>query len=205
MAFLGGFLGIFPIVNAPHLFGSAQTLNMIEIILDIVNCHSETLLFNILGLLLYIVPIFLVTILNKFTKINMKILSLAVDTLCIFTMWLFPIEKNILATIYLYPTFFAMSFQFCSFNGAYGFSCSTIFSTNNLRQFVSSAIELCSGDKSFALKTKFFGITLLTFHLGVAICAVLFIFFKNAAFLFALIPIVVALVLAILEKKWERL
>ena len=189
VAFIGGFLGIFPIVNAVHFLGSAQTSNLIDIVLGTIRGEWQSLAFHALGAFLYCLAIFLVTFLPKHTRLNVKIFAMLVDSAAALSMWLFPTEKNLPLTVYLYPTFFAMAFQWCAFKGAYGFTSSTIFSTNNLRQLVSSLTEIfCNGDKSFSLKAKFFGFTLLGFHLGVAASAILQHFFGNAGFLFAILP-----------------
>ena len=201
VAFIGGFLGIFPIVNAAHLLGSAQTSNLIDIVLALVGGKWNSLLLHAIGLLLYTVPIFLATFLPKHTKINVKLLALVFDAACAFVMWRFPIQKDFPLIFYLYPTFFAMSFQWCAFKGAYGFVSATIFSTNNWRQFISSLVEVfCNGDKSFSLKAQFFGATLLAFHLGVAVSGVLWHFFANAGFLFALVPICATGIFMMREK-----
>ena len=193
VAFIGGFLGIFPVVNAVHFLGSAQTSNLIDIVLASLRADWSSLLLHAFGAFLYVLAVFLVTFLPKHTRLKVKWLALLVDAACAFVMWLFPLERNLPLTMYLYPTFFAMAFQWCSFKGAYGFTSSTIFSTNNLRQFVSSLTEVfCNGDRSFSLKAKFFGLTLLGFHLGVAASGILWFFLGNAGFLFALLPISVA-------------
>ena len=190
VAFIGGFLGIFPIVNSVHLLGSAQTSNLIDIVLASLRADWSSLSLHAFGAFLYVLAVFLVTFLPKHTRLNVKWLALLVDAACAAVMWRFPLERNLPLTVYLYPTFFAMAFQWCAFKGAYGFTSSTIFSTNNLRQFVSSLTEVFfNGDKSFSLKAKFFGLTLLGFHLGVATSGILWHFFGNAGFFFALAPI----------------
>ena len=193
VSFIGGFLGIFPIVNAVHFLGSAQTSNLIDIVLVSLRGDFTALGWHLFGAFLYCFAVFLVTFLPKHSRLNVKILAMAVDAACSIVMWRFPIQKEIPLTVYLYPTFFAMSFQWCAFKGAYGFVSSTIFSTNNLRQFVSSLTEIfCNNDRSFSLKAKFFGLTLLCFHLGVGASGMSWHFFGNAGFLFALIPISMA-------------
>ncbi|MBR0099652.1 MAG: hypothetical protein IJP90_08035, partial [Treponema sp.] len=46
VAFIGGFLGIFPIVNAAHFLGSAQTSNLIDIVLGTLNGEGRSVLFH---------------------------------------------------------------------------------------------------------------------------------------------------------------
>ena len=190
VAFIGGFLGIFPIVNAAHFLGSAQTANLIDIVLGSIRGEWKSVALHLIGVILYCLAVFLVTFLPKHTKLNIKLLAMLVDGAACFVMWLFPTEKNLPLSVYLYPTFFAMAFQWCAFKGAYGFVSATIFSTNNLRQFLSSLTEIFfNKDKSFALKAKFFGLTLLSFHLGVLASGILWHFFGNVGFLGALLPI----------------
>lgn len=189
VSFIGGFLGIFPIVNASHFLGSAQTANLIEILLGSFDSNWHSVLFHAIGAFLYALAIFLVTFLPKHTKFNIKILAMIVDVVAGFAMWIFPTEKILPATVYLYPTFFALAFQWCSFKGAYGFVSSTIFSSNNYRQFISSITEIFfNGDKSFSLKAKFFGLTLLFFHLGITLGWLGWHFLGNAGFLFVIVP-----------------
>ena len=190
VAFIGGFLGIFPIVNAVHFLGSAQTSNLIDIVLGFIRGEWQSVAFHALGLLLYSTAVFLVTFLPKHSRLDVQLLAMAVDAVCAAVMWRFPVAGTLPLAVYLYPTFFALAFQWCAFKGGYGYSSSTIFSTNNLRQFVSALTEVfCNGDRSFVIKAKFFGLTLLAFHLGVAAIGILWHFLGNTAFLFALIPV----------------
>ena len=193
VAGIGGWLGIFPLVNAAHQFGSAQTSNLIELITESLGGNGQAACFHALGLLLYALAIFLATLFPKHTRVNIKWLALLIDALACVAMWRFPTEKRLPLLFYLYPTFFAMPFQWCAFSGAYGFFASTIFSSNNVRQFVSALTEVwCNGDKSFALKAIFFGATLLGFHLGVAAGWLCWHTLGNAGFLCALAPIATA-------------
>lgn len=188
-AFIGGFLATFPMLNAVHLFGSAQTSNLIDIVLGSLRGDLKSVALHGGGAFLYCFAVFLATFLPKHTKLNMKILAMVVDAACAFVMWQFPIERNLPLTVYLYPTFFAMAFHWCAFKGAYGFTSSTIFSSNNIRQFIASLTEVfCNGDKSFAIKAKFFGATLIFFHFGVVAGGGCWYFLGNAGFLFALVP-----------------
>ena len=78
----------------------------------------------------------------------------------------------------LFPIFFAMAVQWNSYPGAYGYVSSTIFSTNNLRQVAIALSEYAiTHDPKQLHKAKFFGGTLLCFHLGVAVSIVTHHFF----------------------------
>ncbi|MCR4822421.1 MAG: DUF1275 domain-containing protein [Treponema sp.] len=201
VAFIGGFLGIFPIVNSLHLFGSAQTSNLIDIVIGSLGGDWKSVILHSFGAFLYVLAVFLVTFIPKHTKLNVKILAMLVDILAALCMWLFPLERNLPLLSYMYPTFFAMAFQWSSFTGAYGYTSSTIFSSNNLRQFISSLTEIFfNRDETFKIKAKFFGLTLLAFHLGVALSFFTWKFFGNRGFLFAIIPATLVLVRIVRNK-----
>lgn len=166
MAVIGGFLGGFAILNHHDLFGSAQTSNLISIAMDAAGHPDSDLLFRVISLGFYIMALALTVILPKYTKIPMKSFSLAVDAAAVLIIGLLPSDLN--DFIALYPLFFAMAIQWCSFPGADGFTASSIFSTNNLRQFITSLTEyICSRDPKALLKWKFFGKVLCFFHIGV--------------------------------------
>lgn len=203
VAFCGGFLGIFPIVNVIELFGSAQTSNLIEIVHSLLGRDWIAFAHHLIGAFLYALAAFLVTFLKYRSKINIKILALFVDVAAALVMWKMP--EGLPEIFYLYPTFFAMSFQWCSFSGSYGYTCSTIFSTNNLRQLTSSLTEwLCNGKPEFKLKAAFFGATMVGFHLGVAAAFILWEKLGNACFLFVVLPAILAGSLVLLPVKASK-
>lgn len=188
---IGGFMGIFPILNTARFFGSAQTANLIEFVLNSFEGNGTGVILHAVGLTIYCAAIFLVAFIPKHSRLNIKLMSMIIDAATIFLMWCFP--KNLPATVYLYPTFFAMAFQWCSFKGAYGFVSATIFSTNNLRMFISSLTEVFfNNDKTVSLKARFFGTVLLFFHAGVAVGWLCWSRFGNSGFLFGLAPIFLA-------------
>jgi len=198
VAFIGGFLGLYPILSIANIFGSSQTSNLMECVLSLIERKWTNLIFHILGALIYSFSVFLVTFINHRKKSITKYFALTIDIFAAIIMFVLP--KNLPAIFYLYPTFFAMSFQWSSFSGAYGFVCSTIFSTNNLKQLISSLTEVFfNGKKEFSLKAKFFGATLFSFNFGVAICFVLWNFLGNIAFLGAIIPCFITIIM--LYKK----
>ena len=110
----------------------------------------------------------LTVILPKFTKLHLPYVSLCIDALAALIVAFLP--SNLNDFIALYPLYFAMAIQWCSFKGGDGFTCSTIFSTNNLRQFTTSLTEyLLSKDPDALRKWKFFASVLFSFHFGVIV------------------------------------
>jgi uncharacterized membrane protein YoaK (UPF0700 family) len=200
VAFIGGFLGLFPIVNVAKVLGSAQTTNLIDIVLSALVGDGRLFVFHAVGALLFCFSVFLATVLPKHSKIDIRLLAMLFNSACAVVMWLFPMDLP--AVLYLYPTFFALSFQWCAFKGAYGFICSTIFSTNNLRMCISAFTEVFfNGDRSFLLKAVFFGATLLSFHSGIALSWLCYHFLGNSGFLFALVPCAACFIAVLLGKR----
>ncbi len=97
----------------------------------------------------------------------LQALAIAADfAACLLLAWI-PAETDpILA---LYPMFFATALQWSAYTQAAGYNCATIFSTNNLRQFTEGVTEyLCTHEGEPLRKLRFYGGTLLCFHLGAA-------------------------------------
>ncbi len=115
----------------------------------------------------------LTVILPKFTRLHLPYVSLFIDAMAALIVAFLPSDLN--DFIALYPLYFAMAIQWCSFKGGDGFTCSTIFSTNNLRQFTTSMTEyLCSKDPdalrngNFSLLFCFVSILVLSFLIYLA-------------------------------------
>ena len=168
MAIVGGFLGGFAILNHHELFGSAQTSNLISVFADLAGHPDANFFVRLLGVFIYMFALSLTVILPKFTRLHLPYVSLFIDAMAALIVAFLPSDLN--DFIALYPLYFAMAIQWCSFKGGDGFTCSTIFSTNNLRQFTTSMTEyLCSKDPDALRKWKFFASVLLCFHFGVIV------------------------------------
>ncbi len=200
MAFIGGFLGVYPVLNCQDTLGSAQTSNLIGLVTDALGGNLPHTCLRILGMLLYMAAIALAVYLPKHSRINIQYLSLGLDVLAAVILPLLP--RDIPLIICLYPTFFAMAFQWCSFPGAYGFTSSSIFSTNNLRQFTSALVNVyCNHMPQERLKYHFYGLTILCFHLGVAADYLLWKSLGKYCSVFAVVPICLAYIQ--LRKKHQ--
>ena len=201
-ACIGGFLGVFPVLSVARLFGSAQTANMIELVISALAGNATALVLHCAGLALYCAGVLVATVLPKHIKCNLQLVAMGVDTIAAFVMWRIP--HGLPDAVYLFPTYAAMSFHWCAFKGAYGFVSATVFSTNNLRMFVASLAEIvCNGDRSFVLKARFFGATLAAFHLGVAAGWGCWCMLSEAGFLCALIPVFVCTALILHAGKTQ--
>ncbi len=200
MAFIGGFIGGYAILNHHDLFGSAQTANMITIALDLSGRADPELFVRILGLFIYMAGLSSTVFLPKILKVNLKLVSVLLDGAAILMVGFFPEDMNHFMA--LYPLFFATSFQWCTFKGADGYVTSSIFSTNNLRQFTTSFAEyFCSRDPEALRKGKLYGKVLLSYHLGVVLCCVSCMRWGLRGAWVCLVPVGTALMLVMLESK----
>lgn len=188
MASVGGFLGGFAILSHHDLLANAQTSNLISLAISIVGRNPFQALLHIGSLLLYMLGLSLTVLIPRYTKWNLQLCSIAIDALALVILAILP--STVEDFIALYPIFFAMAFQWNTFKGADGYISSSIFSTNNLRQFTTSLTEyFCDRDRNHLHKTSFYGGTLLFFHIGVAISYFACRYFGTMGSLAGLLPL----------------
>jgi uncharacterized membrane protein YoaK (UPF0700 family) len=170
MCFIGGFLGAYALLVRAENFGSAQTSNMIMIVSSIVGRNFSALFIRILGLLIYTGAMALTVFLQKKSQVNMQKYCIAIDLTGMLLLSLIP--SGVDPFLGLYPLFFMTATQWCVFHGTGGYNSSTIFSTNNLKQAITSlAAYLIDGDEEMHKKARFFGNSLIWYHIGVAVSA----------------------------------
>ena len=200
MAVVGGFIGAYSLLARHDVFGNAQTANMMWLAMCILGRSWTEVLLRLGGLAVYILGIATVTLWPRFTRINVHFLAVVVDGACLISLGMLPKDMNIILS--LYPVFFAIAVQWCAFPGVYGYNCSTIFSTNNLKQFTTSSIEyLCTKNAKFAQKAKFYGGVLLSYHLGVAAECLIYQWFQIQSAYFGLCFVAVAAGFVCVEEK----
>lgn len=175
MAICGGFLGGYAIFSRMAVFGSAQTANLIELVSSILGNDILDVCLRLGALLIYVGAIIIATYLEKRSKINLKYLCIALEMLAVLIVGMIPNTVDPLLS--LYPIFFVTAFQWSVFKGALGYASSTIFSTNNIKQTVVSLTEYMLLDElelkqEKLKKAQFFGGTLISFHIGVAISCI---------------------------------
>lgn len=187
LSFIGGFLGVYAILARCDFLGSAQTSNMIYLVTGILGRNFYEVLLRVGAMLLYMTAVALTVYLPKHTKINIQVMSICVTAVAAVILGFLPLDMN--PILGLYPIFFATAFQWCSFKGARGFSSSTIFSTNNFRQFTAALTEVVlNQNEEQKDKARFFGGTLVSFHAGVAVSFLLWQMFHVHDAWFVLIP-----------------
>ncbi|NLZ49897.1 MAG: DUF1275 domain-containing protein [Clostridiales bacterium] len=199
MCSLGGFLGGYAVLCRGNL-ASAQTLNMIDIVLDMVGRNKYELFLRILALFLYIMGIELVEILSKKTQINLQRYSICVDMAGLLVLIMIPKEANVLVGVL--PIFFILSTQWSVFHGVRGYNSATIFSTNNLRQTVLAINEYAFGrDRKELKKALYYINTLFWFNINIAFSYFAVKYFGIYASLFGFIYTVPALVITFMKDE----
>ncbi|MDO5516877.1 MAG: YoaK family protein [Clostridium sp.] len=195
MCLIGGFLGAYAILSRSGNLGSAQTSNLIYVVLYFLGRNLKEFLLHLLGVVLYFAGIELYVVISHKTKLNVQRYGIAVNALgCIFLSF---IPATVDPFSGLLPIFFMMSTQWSVFHGANGYNSSTIFSTNNFRQAALGLGEyICSKDKAHMDKAKFFGNSLFWYHLGVAFSFFACRFLGIQASLLVLIPCSIALLIS---------
>ena len=139
-------------------------------------------------------------LLHKFVKLDTRIISLCLTSAAfILVSVLNFVENSYLAML---PLFFAAPIQWNAYAGDAGYGSSTIFSTNNIRQTVTSLTSyLIDGDIKMKHKAQFFGMTLLFFHIGVALASVTEIFWARESIWWGFLPLTVSTVCCMWYKE----
>ena len=164
----GGFLGGFALLEIAGTLGNAQTMNLIELVLALLGGNFAEVGLRLIAFALYFAAAMLFVWVRDVSPWRPKVVSLLITALAAVALALIP--QTAPTVVRLWPIFFAMSFQWNAFPGAYGYQSSSIFSTNNTRQVGLSLAEYLIGHDAQKLhKARFFLGSLLCFHIGVAI------------------------------------
>ena len=201
---VGGFFGCYAVLIHSGVMGNAQTMNLLELVIDLLRWQLPDLLLHLGALALYVAGTMLTVLLPHWCGADMHRVSPAVTAAAAVVLSFLPPELD--PFVALYPIFFAMSVQWSSFSGARGFYSSTIFSTNNTKQpSLALASYLCDHDRAHLRKLWFYLATLGCFHIGAAwaFFAVKWWFTRGSL---AVLPLVAwGYVLAVCERRHEAL
>lgn len=200
VSLIGGFLGAYAILSRANNFGSAETTNMIAITIGLMDNNPEAYVFRLLALVLYISAIMFTIVVPKVCKVNIQYISLAIDAIGMVVLAF--ISPDVNPIISLFPIFFMSAFQWNSFPKANGYNCSTIFSTNNLRQTIIGFTEYMADKQQKDLdRGKFFGATLLYYHIGVVYAYMATKMWGIQGILAGIVPVIVAAVMLVVSRK----
>ena len=162
MSVIGGFITTYGLLMRSDFFGAAQTSNLIYLVKDFLGHNPGDIIIRLGALALYILAIGLTVYLPHRFSVNLKAISIWIDIAAVFFMGFLPAQMD--PVLGLYPMFFAMAFQWCSFRGYGDYTSSSTFSTNNIRQCVSAIVNYrMKRDRAQRKKAGFYGLTLCSF------------------------------------------
>lgn len=165
LAAVGGFFGAYAMLCHSDMLASAQTMNLLELLMAALRGEPRAIMLHLGALLIYVSGVMLTVLLPQRFGISAKRAVPIIDALAAVVLGLLP--DSVFGFVALYPIFFAMSFQWSAFSGARGYNSSSIFSTNNTKQASLAVAEyICDGDRRHLGKAFFFAMTLLAFHAG---------------------------------------
>lgn len=167
LTLIGGISGAYALMVREN-FGSAQTGNLIELIIGFSSNDFFDTFLRILILFLYVFSLIAARLLALFFPKKNRQICLIAEVLCILSAGMFPSGANPLLA--LCPVFILSTLQWQTFTEAQYYNSSTLFSTNNLKQFVLAWLHYNIFHKAEdRQKALFFTRTLLVFHLGILI------------------------------------
>ena len=139
MAAMGGIFGTYMILRFGH-FASALTVNLLEILTGTTKGIWHPVLLKLCGVLVFTLAVVLTAKLSLRGRGDLRRSAVLIDAAAAAVLCAVPedAEWSILISL------FAMAFQWCAFSSRYGCPCSTIFSTNNFRQFVDAWVQIRS-------------------------------------------------------------
>ena len=168
MSMAGGFLGGYAILVRGGILGSAQTGNMIEIVIQLLHGNWIQLLLRTVGWLIYVLSLTAALLIPKYVKKDFRKCCILLELAGIVLLGLLP--KDLPNLIGIYPIFALTALQWGTFCGTKEYNSATIFSTNNLRQTALSCAEyIRTKNPDQKRKFNFYSMTLLSYHIGVAI------------------------------------
>lgn len=170
MAVVGGFFGVYALLTRSETFGSSETSNLIYLTISGLNGSVHSFFIRLGATLCYIAGIVFATLIPKYLKkTDFRLISIFIDAAACLLLAIIP--EGTEPVLALYPMFFATAVQWLAFTQAAGFNSATIFSTNNLRQCFAGLAEYAHSREAKHLKRfRFYGGTLICFHIGVIYC-----------------------------------
>ena len=127
LSFIGGYLGLYAIVSRADLFGNAQTANLLGVVRDIIGRDFSDMMLRVGALLIYMTAVILTVWIPEHFSTDLRFISIGIDICAVLLLGFLPARMS--PVVALYPVFFAMPFQWCTFKAPGGYNSSTIFST----------------------------------------------------------------------------
>lgn len=191
IAMTGGCFGGYSVLRLGH-FASSATVNLIEVFTSGAQGDLRKSLLRASVVLFYALALFLASALPGRTGRELRPWAILLDGLTAVSLWVLPEGMEHAGTCLC---IFTMAFQWAVFADGRGYPCSTIFSANNLRQFIDGWVKVrLEGDESQRPRMRIYGQTLLCFHTGVfTVCLLWWLGLGHGAILVSLIPTALAM------------
>ena len=176
------------------------TLLLISIMLNLFGRDFGEFFVRIIIMALYAGAIALGVLIPRYTKCDIRLVSIAVTAGTAILMTCIP--TNIKSTLSMLPIFVAMALQWSAFPGALGYQASCIFVTNNFRQSVVGGVNyLCTRDKEYITQFLFYAGDICVFILGFIICYICISLAGLRSAAIILLVLILMIVLVFKEKK----
>jgi uncharacterized membrane protein YoaK (UPF0700 family) len=167
MCVIGGYLGGYAVLCRAGTFGSAQTLNLIDIVCTLLGRDLYHFGLRVICTALYMTAILIGLFLMRRTTVHVQRYSILVDAVGMVVLCRIPADVDVVLGVM--PLFFMMATQWTIFHGNEKYNSSTIFSTNNLKQMTLALGDYALDREQAHLdRAKFFANSLLWYHIGVA-------------------------------------
>ena len=96
MCAAGGFIAAYAILNHADFLASAQTANLINVVLCITGRNFPELCLRLIAVVIYMAGLSIPVIIPKYTHINMKTLCIIVEMLMVAVLYFFTEKMNTL-------------------------------------------------------------------------------------------------------------
>ena len=203
MCVVGGFFGAYALLMRGKTFGSAQTGNLIELVMSGLDGDILELFIRLGAVIVYGAALVAAFLLAKSFKGDVRRLCICIEGTGIVLVGLLPADMN--PVIALYPVFFMTAFQWGVFSGAKGYNSATIFSTNNMKQMLLGWTEYVrTKDVKHKEKALFYTLTLAFFHGGVVFGYVAVKLWSVQAAFVCLVPLVSAMGISAAGQAMEQ-
>ena len=138
MTFVGGFMGLYAIC-AHGSYGSAQTGNLMQMLIDFSDGEMTAVAARVGAFLLFCGGIVVSWLLTEFCHLPMRELCIVVDAAALlFSAW---IKEDVYPFFHVYPLFFATSFQWGTFSGVGKYASPSLFLTGNLKNCITRGLK----------------------------------------------------------------
>lgn len=190
MAFTGGIFALYTLMEHMNVFGSAETGNMLLLVESLLSWDLQDVFLRLGSIVVYSLGIVFCLLIQKYCPQQQRKICILTDCIAAGVFMILPDGIEPIAAVY--PAFFAMSVQWCTFGGVGENRCATTFSTNNLRQLITAVFKVLDGKSEEKEKIVFYAVTLCVFHLGAAMLFVVWSLSHRYAIALALIPLCAA-------------